>query len=61
MMGIYPLQVTALKPGSFNNYFHVRHKAGYELAMQRPLRMNALEDDIQELMGSGAKKLVSAK
>ena len=61
MMEIYPLQVTSLKRGSFNNYSSIRHKAGYELAMQRPLRMNALEEDIQELMGVKAKKLVHAR
>ena len=61
MMEIYPLQVTVLMPGSFTNYFRVRHKAGYELAMQRPLRMNALENDIQELTGSGAKTLAPTR
>lgn len=61
MMDIYPLQVTRLRSGSFNNYSRIRHKAGYELAMQRPLRMNALEQDIQELMGLTAEKLVPSR
>ncbi len=61
MMGIHPLLVTILKQGSFKNYSIIRHKAGYELAMQRPARMNAVEEDIQELMGIPSKKLVSIK
>ena len=61
MMGIYPLQVTLLKRGSYSYYARLRHKAGYELAMQRPARMNALEADIQELMGLTTRKLVDIK
>jgi hypothetical protein len=58
MMEIYPLQITFLAPGSFNNYTKSRHSAGFELAQQRPRRMNASEEDILELMGVKTRKLV---
>jgi hypothetical protein len=51
MMEIYPLKTTLLQPGSFSQYAQVRHDAGLALAQQRPVRMNAAEDDIQELLG----------
>lgn len=51
MMEIFPLQVTVLAPGSFQKFADARHNAGYELAQQKPRRMNASEDDILELTG----------
>jgi hypothetical protein len=60
MMEIYPLQVTLLKHGSFNSYAKSRSNAGFELAQQKPARMNALEEDILELMGVKFKNGVKA-
>jgi phenylacetate-coenzyme A ligase PaaK-like adenylate-forming protein len=57
MMEIYPLQVTTLKRGSFNKYAKARHNAGFELAQQRPPRMNASEEDILELMDLMVRKV----
>lgn len=58
MMHIYPLQVTVLNPGSFQKYSRSRREAGFELAQQKPRRMNALDDDINELMGLKVRKPV---
>ncbi|MBN1190200.1 MAG: GH3 auxin-responsive promoter family protein [Dehalococcoidales bacterium] len=60
MMEIYPLQVTLLKPGSFNSYARSRRNAGFELAQQKPSRMNATKEDILELMGFEAMNIVKA-
>jgi hypothetical protein len=51
MMEIFPLQVTLLKKGSFNNFMKSRHSAGFDLAQQRPVKMNTTDDEILELMG----------
>jgi hypothetical protein len=60
MMEMYPLQVTILGHGSFNMYAKSRCNAGFELAQQKPARMNALEEDILELMGVKIKNSVKA-
>jgi hypothetical protein len=59
MMEIYPLQVSELKRGSFDSYARSRREAGFELAQQKPVRMNAAEEDILELMGEKVKKPVN--
>jgi hypothetical protein len=50
MMDIHPLLVTVLQPGSFRRFARVRQSSGFELAQQKPRRMNAGEDEINELM-----------
>jgi hypothetical protein len=60
MMEIYPLQITLLKSGSFNSFMKSRHEAGYELAQQRPLKMNTTDDEILELMGLPARRIVKS-
>jgi hypothetical protein len=59
MMDIHPIQVTLLKPGSFSNYSRVRHLAGMELVQQKPRRMNASEEEINELLGRKTRRLVN--
>ncbi len=51
MVEIHPLQVTILSPGSFSRYAQSRRCAGFDLAQQRPARMNASDEDIQKLIG----------
>lgn len=51
MMEIHPLQVTLLNPGSFKIYARYKQEAGYELAQQRPIKMNAIDEDIDILRG----------
>jgi phenylacetate-coenzyme A ligase PaaK-like adenylate-forming protein len=58
MMDIHPLMVTVLKPGSFNKFARARHLAGMELAQQKPRRMNACEDEINELSGCKVRRPV---
>jgi hypothetical protein len=60
MMEISPLKVTFLNKGSFGKYAKIRRLCGFELAQQRPVRMNASEDDIMELMGSIPPKVLPA-
>jgi hypothetical protein len=59
MLDIHPVQVTLLKPGSFSNYSRVRYLAGMELVQQKPHRMNASEDEINELLGRKTQRLVN--
>jgi len=61
MMEIYPLQLTPLPYGSFSRYAKSRRIAGYDLAQQKPVKMNACEEDILELLGIPAKKVVPAR
>ena len=58
MMGIYPLRVTVLDNGSFQRYAVSRRNSGFELAQQKPRRMNAPEDDILELLGQQVRRAV---
>jgi hypothetical protein len=58
MMDIHPLKVTVLKPGSFKKFARARHLAGLELAEQKPRRMNAAEEEINELMGERVRQPV---
>ncbi len=60
MMEIHPLQLTLLKRGSFNSYAVSRRNAGFDLAQQKPPRMNASEEDILELMGLNIRNIVNA-
>jgi len=60
MMDIHPLQLTLLKPGSFNAFARARHQAGLEMAQQKPRRMNAAEEEIVELTGRKVAQPVHA-
>jgi hypothetical protein len=60
MLGVLPVKVTALPPGSFRYYYESRRKTGTDLAHLKPPQMNALDRDIEELLvisraGDGAK------
>jgi hypothetical protein len=61
MMNIYPLEVTLLKQGSFSSFSRIRHIQGLELAQQKPRRMNACEEEIQELLGRPVAKAVTSR
>ena len=55
MMDVHPLQVTALRPGTFRDYYLERKGNGSELAQRRPPRMNASDDIIRELVSLGSR------
>ena len=50
MMDIRPLEVTALRPGTFGEYYARRRDSGAELLQRKPPRMNATADIIGELL-----------
>jgi len=52
MMEIHPCQVTALRPGTFKDYYQKKLKSGAELAHRRPPRMNPADDILGELVES---------
>jgi len=58
MMEVQPLEVTVLRPGTFRDYYQGRKGNGMELAQRRPPRMNASDEVIRELIGSGGKQPV---
>jgi hypothetical protein len=49
MMGIKPIEVVILRPGTFSDYYNDKQKAGLELSARKPTRMNATDDVIKEL------------
>ena len=53
MMEIQPCQVTALRPGTFKDYYQKRLESGAELAHRRPPRMNPADDILGELVELG--------
>jgi hypothetical protein len=55
MLGIKPLKITILPPGSFRNYFQDKQKAGVDLAHLKPRHINAPDSVIRELMESPHK------
>ncbi len=55
MMGIRPLEVTLLRPGTFRDYYDRKRIAGEELARRKPPRMNAPDDIIEELVRLGSR------
>jgi hypothetical protein len=59
MMEIRPLQITALRPGTFQSYYRDMEQRGRQLALRRPPRMNASDDIIAGLMSPGEKRGVS--
>ncbi len=50
MLGVLPVKVTRLSPGSFQRYYESRSKAGADLAHLKPPQMNALDRDIEEFL-----------
>ena len=59
MMEIQPLEVTVLRPGTFNDYYRYRRENGLELAQSRPPRMNASDDVIRELISLEERQQVT--
>ena len=49
MMEIQPIEVIALRPGTFNDYYTKRQESGAELSQLKPPRMNAPDEVIEEL------------
>lgn len=49
MMDIQPLEVIALQPGTFDEYYKKKHESGAELSQLKPPRMNAPDEVIEEL------------
>ena len=56
MMGIKPLEVTLLRPGTFGDYYREKMEAGTELAKRKPPRMNASDDVIEKVMCLSAQQ-----
>jgi hypothetical protein len=56
MMELQPLEVTLLRPGTFQDYYRERQENGLELARRRPPRMNASDDVIRGLTGLGGRE-----
>jgi len=50
MLGIRPLRVTIVAPGSYQSYYEERRKAGANLAHLKPPHMNASDAIIQDLL-----------
>jgi hypothetical protein len=50
MMEIHPLEVTLLRPGTFNHYYDERQKRGSALGQRKPPKINAPDDTIAELL-----------
>jgi hypothetical protein len=55
MMGIQPLEVIGLRPGTFNDYYAKKREAGEELFQRKPPRMNAPDEVIEELVQISGK------
>ncbi len=51
MLGIRPLRVTILLPGSSQRYYEAKRRAGADLAHLKPPHMNASDAAIQDLLG----------
>jgi hypothetical protein len=50
MLGMNPLQVSHLAPGTFNRYMDVKRKAGADLAILKPPRVNPKESVLELLL-----------
>jgi len=50
MLGIYPLQVTMLQKGAFNNYIETKKQAGADLAHLKPPSVNPKDEEIRLLL-----------
>jgi len=61
MMGIQPLKVTTLHPGTFSDYYTRKKMSGAELMQRKPPRMNAPDEIITELLYlSNAREVIMA-
>ena len=61
MMEINPLEVTVLPTGAFQEYYRRKQDNGAELAQSKPPRMNAPDEVIRELAGTGLRNPASVK
>ena len=52
MLGIRPLRVTVLPPGTFDRYYEAMRQAGEPLTRRQPPRMNANDDVIDGLLAA---------
>ncbi len=59
MLGVHPLEVTVLRPGTFADYCLMKENQGEALHMQKPPRINAPEAAIKELINLGSRREVS--
>jgi hypothetical protein len=55
MLRTQPLEVVPLAPGSFDRYYQARKNAGLHLAHLKPPRMNASDEAIASLVGTGER------
>jgi phenylacetate-coenzyme A ligase PaaK-like adenylate-forming protein len=53
MLGMRPLQVTTLAPGTFQRYYESKRDAGVELAQRQPAKVNPSDEEIHELLYLG--------
>ena len=54
MLDIHPLHVTLLTPGTFERFYDQRMAVGYELELRTPPKMNAIDEDIADLLSASA-------
>ena len=54
-LGVRPLHVTLLPPGTFMRYMAAQHAAGADMAHLKPPHMNAPDDVIAKLLRAGEK------
>lgn len=57
MMEIYPLEVTTLRRGVFQDYYNTHKERGAPLAQRKPSRMNATDAVITELLNLDGKEV----
>lgn len=50
MLGLRPLRITSLPRGTFDRFYANRHMAGLELGKLQPPKMNATDEDIDDLL-----------
>jgi hypothetical protein len=50
MLGLQPVRVTLLSPGTFQRYYEEKHDEGADLAHLKPPHMNASEEIITRLL-----------
>lgn len=60
MMGLRPLRVTVLRPGTFADYYARKKESGAELLQRKPSRMNPPEEITRELVQISDTQRVSA-
>jgi len=53
MLGLFPLHVNLLRPGSFQRYYEEKHRAGADLAHLKPPHINAPDSVINTLLSIG--------